>query len=462
MSRHIKYLVTILTLFACVFSLQANAATINASSTSLSDVKSAISSASSGDVVIVPAGRATWTSPLFITKGIILKGAGIDSTILTNGIAASQTGDYLIYYEPAVPATDGMVDISGFTFDGGNSGGAITVVNLSSTAIYNFRIHHNKFQHSNSNGSGEKQAAIYTRGNTFGLVDHNEFYNNFKDVVVLGNQSDSWATYPGLANVGTNKYLYIENNTSTTSADFVRDLFIGETGEGARWVGRYNTVDATTAHNIMDSHGDTLNRGVVAFEFYENTITSHGNPVVQSYEVIQQRGGLGMIYNNSAQYGTDGVRSYDKVAEEYASCTNPGGCPNSSGGACGAGDVVNNSYHFNNKNSRNNTLMFFDHHRGIGDADPYNCITEQTDYWSDTQDGSSTPTTYFTKGLASGRNLTTCTAQKVYWETDTKKLYRCTATNTWTKVYEPYTYPHPLSKPISKPTPPQNLRITSP
>jgi hypothetical protein len=31
-----------------------------------------------------------------------------------------------------------------------------------------------------------------------------------------------------------------------------------------------------------------------------------------------------------------------------------------------------------------------------------------------------------------------------YFATDTNKLYICTSTNTWTAVYTPYTYPHPL------------------
>ncbi len=31
-----------------------------------------------------------------------------------------------------------------------------------------------------------------------------------------------------------------------------------------------------------------------------------------------------------------------------------------------------------------------------------------------------------------------------YWATDTNTLYVCTSTNTWTAIYTPYTYPHPL------------------
>jgi hypothetical protein len=49
----------------------------------------------------------------------------------------------------------------------------------------------------------------------------------------------------------------------------------------------------------------------------------------------------------------------------------------------------------------------------------------------------------------------TCTAGVAYWATDQGnwnqsgsggqgQLYLCTATNTWTLSYTPYTYPHPL------------------
>ena len=50
---------------------------------------------------------------------------------------------------------------------------------------------------------------------------------------------------------------------------------------------------------------------------------------------------------------------------------------------------------------------------------------------------------------------TTCTTGVAYWATDEGewdsthagpdgRLYKCTATNTWTLFYTPYTYPHPL------------------
>jgi hypothetical protein len=50
-----------------------------------------------------------------------------------------------------------------------------------------------------------------------------------------------------------------------------------------------------------------------------------------------------------------------------------------------------------------------------------------------------------------------------YWATDTNTLYICTATNTWTAYYTPYTYPHPLvtgSQTSGAPQPPTNLVVT--
>jgi len=52
-----------------------------------------------------------------------------------------------------------------------------------------------------------------------------------------------------------------------------------------------------------------------------------------------------------------------------------------------------------------------------------------------------------TAGIGQGRlsaRPSTCTPVVGYWAIDTKTLYTCTAKNTWTNFYTPYTYPHPL------------------
>ena len=81
----------------------AQAKTITALSPSLFDVNKAIGSAVDGDTVIIPAGKATWTSQLVITKAITLMGktttdslAGTanDQTIIQYNLTDSKTFDF--------------------------------------------------------------------------------------------------------------------------------------------------------------------------------------------------------------------------------------------------------------------------------------------------------------------------------------------------------------------------------
>src|SRR5262245_8972286 len=70
-----------------------NGATINANSPSRSDVSAAVASASDGDIVIIPAGTASWTSRLEVTKGITLSG---QTTISGAGTANPTVNDLTI------------------------------------------------------------------------------------------------------------------------------------------------------------------------------------------------------------------------------------------------------------------------------------------------------------------------------------------------------------------------------
>jgi len=64
-------------------------------------------------------------------------------------------------------------------------------------------------------------------------------------------------------------------------------------------------------------------------------------------------------------------------------------------------------------------------------------------------------TTGVGQGLLSARP-SSCTPRVAYWATDANTLYQCSATNTWSAYYTPYTYPHPLAATV--PQPPSNVQ----
>jgi hypothetical protein len=87
----------------------------------------------------------------------------------------------------------------------------------------------------------------------------------------------------------------------------------------------------------------------------------------------------------------------------------------------------------------------------------YTHIQANRDYydWTSGFDG----TSGVGQGLLSGKPAA-CTPLVAYWATDTNTLYQCSAKNTWTVYYKPYTYPHPLQGNSPPPPPPTNTGVT--
>ena len=90
----------------------------------------------------------------------------------------------------------------------------------------------------------------------------------------------------------------------------------------------------------------------------------------------------------------------------------------------------------NNSYVWGNSMEFGTFGASVDDA-PTTYMTENRDYWDDFNTAS------FAKNVSSSRPGT-CVTNSSYWETDTQKLYRCTATNSWTLEYTAFTYPDPL------------------
>lgn len=130
-------------LLSALFSATTHADTHTAASCSASDVQAAISAASAGDTVAVPAGTCTWSS-LAVNKAVRLQGAGTGQTNITlNGNEI-----VVITKQPA-----GVIRIQGFSFSttGGDSSNAPLLVTGSWQSAQPVIIQNNVFL---TNGSG--------------------------------------------------------------------------------------------------------------------------------------------------------------------------------------------------------------------------------------------------------------------------------------------------------------------
>lgn len=257
---------------------QVEAGVITAISPSLTDITRAISSAVDGDLVVVPAGTATWTSTLNITKGITLQGATTitgttsnptvtDATIIQDNVVRSGDSQMII----RATLTPGQsFRLTGFTFKpgtlttGANNGG----VHLEGTCP-STRIDHCHFDRLYDN-----PLIMTPNGQIYGVIDHcvfDERHNYLTTQLThsgLGGHDwgdGSWAESPYF---GSEKFLFLEDNTfRNADGGIVNGL---DCYGGARYVFRYNyLVDIPFGGHGTESTSRW--RGVRVLEAYNNT-----------------------------------------------------------------------------------------------------------------------------------------------------------------------------------------------
>ena len=439
--KNIYSILVAIVLVFCTSVAGSYAATIRAASASHTDVSAAVSAASSGDTVTVPAGEVTWGDQLVITKGIVLIGAGAGSTVITsnyNNVNGNYFDgrNYFINYEPANPATAPLFRLSGFTFDFNNKCGGIRLANDTISSL-NIRIDHNIIKNATSTTLSAR--AITIQGTIYGVIDNNTFEGNMKHIDSAGLNGISWKnlTYT----YGTADNIYYEDNT----------FYITGTphscGAGGRYCARYNTyISPSQLNPWYDAHGnqDGGNYATMGVEIYGNTITMSDNKGVR---IFDHRGGQALCFNNKV---VTTVWADIIVREEYDDALYPH--PNT------FLQHANNSYYWNNR--KNTTLI-----SGEEIQDCCDDIAENSEFYNHNInfDG----TTGVGCGTLASRPVT-CTIGVAYWATDqdcsivndnnvgvnpttpiSGTLYKCTAPNIWTAYYTPYTYPHPLRKPVA-------------
>ena len=307
----------------------AGATTINANSASESDVAAAISSATNGDTVIIPAGTSTWTRTLSVKKAIELRGAGIGNTIIKDGVQQGQTISVAL-----VPGK--VTRITGIEFqDGGRpngTGGApigVFRIDGSNTDGSQLRWDHCKFD--NLNG-------FFVPDTVIGVFDHN--------IVMIGQKGGtpefmypygmrwnggwygdgSWAAPAGW---GSSQFLFLEDNTFINSNPTYQGYFTDGFG-GARIVVRHNT----SSGGIFSNHGTESSgriRSARAFEIYKNNISCNnlnrfpggsrgGSTLFHDNKITNCGGGVAQfnldayrMFNSFAPFGGgDGTNGWDK------------------------------------------------------------------------------------------------------------------------------------------------------
>lgn len=383
-----------------------------ASSASYADVAAAVSAASAGDTVQVPAGSSTWSSQLVITKGIILQGQG-ESTVITGNVGGST---YLVRYAPATPANNEAFRMTAITFDLNNDSLALWLSNSSSTyAQTSIRIDNCTFNNC-------IRTTVLIDGPMWGVIDNNIFEGEVHLDNYAQNSCSDWSEQT--FSLGSADNLYWEDNTITT------DYTIVTGGHGGRYVYRHNTISYTHAtqgaYPLFDMHGNQPGDIVSprGGEIYGNTITYTGGGGVNG-RLVDHRGGQMVVYNNTVS----GFGSIDfQIREEYCDSITCSGTYEMH---------VKDSYYWSNTNNSS----YLSSYPVVNSCGEYSIAANQ-DFWvhDEAFDGSSGVGV----GTLGERPSSGLTAGVGYWATDESTLYRATGAASWEVYYTPYTYPHPL------------------
>jgi hypothetical protein len=441
-------------------------------------VTTAINSAANGDTVVVPSGTCMWSSNVSISnKAITVLGAGAGNTVIS-------TGTFII--------TDSAARISGFTFNIGTAGGFVV-----EGASRGFRIDHNTITRSNY----ENWFTAYGQYGTNrpkGLIDNNNITKG--RIVFYGEDSSTGGRYTWASplDMGTDNAIYVEDNTITYPDGSAGGSYLNTTdgNMGCRLVIRFNTING----GRFESHAlqGQNERACMLWEYYNNTIT---NPATPNYRPFLIRGGTGVLFHNttdgrftSNDIDIDNPRSHqdDVVAQvgSWGACNGSSAIDgNSSGGEgylcrdqIGAGQDASlwnysntapaqakvPAYLWGNKRTDNGTELPVSLNCVGSTAQ---CTRQSTKHIVLNRDYFTYNATFNgTSGVGEGTLVNrpaTCTTGVGYWATDqgewnSKKsgndgqLYKCTATNTWTLYYTPYSYPHTLQVGGGGSTPPTN------
>jgi hypothetical protein len=398
-----------------------------AASCSLADVQTRINEAADGDTVLIPAGNCTWTSGIATSKGIIIKGAGATSTVITGG-----------GFDMATPNGKSF-RITGIGWRG-DTGISVTGTSKS------WRIDNSAW----TNASGRVQdRVIWIEPDcdyTTGLIDHNVFKDTQATVnihvrsgCVGGNRE--WIRNSPAGSADNN--VFVENNTFD-NASWTGNV-VNDCEGGGSMVWRYNTIK----NLYIQTHDAIIGglRGCRSMEVYENNWTVTNNCFVP----IALRGGRQIVFNNTLTGAAANSCSLFIAYATYRSYQTGGQawniCSATSGSFCGSaskepiactsdaqcGGVAGSCIKTDGTSTSPSGFPCRDQ-LGTSGNNPQTIVPSL--YWNNTKNG-----VYQAPGLQSSSNNPAYTTAGVAYCHGTTKPASC---NGVTTTYASYAYPHPF------------------
>jgi hypothetical protein len=227
---------------------------------------------------MLPRGSFRWSTPVTISKGITILGAGIGNTIIISAITAGAKN------APFYVESRGAVRISGLTCVGGpeDEKGFIWMDSAG------FRIDHCAFTNLTERG-----VEAWSTANSWGVVDHCTFdklSGSPQGVSVFGDGDAAWSRPLSL---GTDQAVYIEDCAFSwpSLGDSCLDMY-----NGGRVVFRHNRVtNASVGCHGLDSGPGY--RSALSWEIYNNTFNVT-NSLPRQFLL---RGGTGVVFENTVR-----------------------------------------------------------------------------------------------------------------------------------------------------------------
>jgi hypothetical protein len=466
------------------------------------NVKSAVDSSSDGATITLADGSYTWSGPVDLVNA---NGVTIICESVRGCTINYTSGAFYRDYFPS--NVTNLMRISGFILNG--DPGTATIWLYGNEDMTNLRIDNNTFQGQSGTTISILLGEISSTGNAYGVIDNNIFTGANNYLALKDMSGGAWST--GLKGSASN--IFFEDNTIT----FTTNSNLGAGGldawKGSSVVFRYNSLTNSRYVNHSLCHG-----GPVSVEVYGNTITSPTGDPVQYRNIHMQGSGESIVFDNTVSGSSGGhiaLQHYrsDSSQMPQGECTAAEVCDGdwtaTSGNPLGDGNRSGQNgypcwrqpgrdgnaemkpvYFFKNRNTSGTLVEVSIESGGLIDSH----LLEDRD-WFEAVSASAQSSSYSpfngTTGVGHGtlaNRPSTCTTFAAasphsavagksgvgYWATDAGgnwntsngtsddgALYVCTATNTWTLYYTPYTYPHPLrGGEVVRPNPPTNIVVT--